>query len=228
MNKYSNAYNNLPSQEWNGVVSSELIKEEYAKTCHLVSDYAKRFDWNNLIELLSSNRNLVNSVRLNGNSYYTPLHQAALGGAPIEIVEKLIEFGAWRSLVNSNNETPLDIATKNAKKHLCEILRPSFWTEISNIQIKKIETNFHNVILERINQLPSKKGLRLPKLSVLFENKQSSFWFPVPGMYGGFNYWWDIENKVLVSDSWCRVVGGSGQRHIIKADDYQLIDQGFV
>ncbi len=42
-------------------------------------------------------------------------------------------------------------------------------------------------------------------------------WFPVPGMYGGFSYRLEsagVEAK-LVSESWCRVVGGSGQRHEI-------------
>jgi len=42
-------------------------------------------------------------------------------------------------------------------------------------------------------------------------------WFPVPGMYGGFSYRLEVAGvkAKLVSESWCRVVGGSGQRHEI-------------
>jgi hypothetical protein len=55
-------------------------------------------------------------------------------------------------------------------------------------------------------------------------------WFPVPGMYGGFSYRLEsvgVEAK-LVSESWCRVVGGSGQRHEITSAGSQLVEEGFV
>ena len=35
------------------------------------------------------------------------------------------------------------------------------------------------------------------------------------GMYGGFNFNLDVEEWVLVVDSFCRVVGGSEQTHVI-------------
>lgn len=55
----------------------------------------------------------------------------------------------------------------------------------------------------------------------------ATWWFPVPGMYGGFSYRLEapgVEAR-LVSESWCRVVGGSGQRHeITSAGSHTLPD----
>ena len=55
-------------------------------------------------------------------------------------------------------------------------------------------------------------------------------WFAVPGMYGGFNY--RLERREvelqLVAESWCRVVDGSGMRHVVTAKQAVLVDEGFV
>ncbi|MCY4505399.1 MAG: hypothetical protein OXG35_00345 [Acidobacteria bacterium] len=55
-------------------------------------------------------------------------------------------------------------------------------------------------------------------------------WFAVPGMYGGFSYRLEVDDvrPQLVSESWCRVVGGSGQRHAITPGGSQLVEEGFV
>lgn len=55
-------------------------------------------------------------------------------------------------------------------------------------------------------------------------------WFPIPGMYGGFSYWLKGEGEdiKLITESWCRVWGGSGQRHEITATGSQLVEVGFV
>ena len=55
-------------------------------------------------------------------------------------------------------------------------------------------------------------------------------WFQVPGMYGGFNYWLETTRVgvKLVSESWCRVAGGSGQRHEVTSAGSQLVEEGFV
>jgi hypothetical protein len=62
------------------------------------------------------------------------------------------------------------------------------------------------------------------------EFRECKFWFAVPGMYGGFNYWLEGEGTGtrLISESWSRVVGGSGQRHEVTMLDSQLVEEGFV
>jgi len=56
---------------------------------------------------------MVNSTRPGGKSLYAPLHQAAYGDAPPEVVRRLIDLSAWRTLQNSHGERPLDIAARN-------------------------------------------------------------------------------------------------------------------
>ena len=55
-------------------------------------------------------------------------------------------------------------------------------------------------------------------------------WFTVPGMYGGFSYWLETDGVEprLIAESWCRVVGGSGQRHEVTPSGSQLLEEGFV
>ena len=38
----------------------------------------------------------------------------------------------------------------------------------------------------------------------------------------------DGVEAVLMSESWCRVVGGSGQRHEVTSSRSRLVDEGFV
>lgn len=49
-------------------------------------------------------------------------------------------------------------------------------------------------------------------------------------MCGGFSYWLDGRGKDvrLISESWCRVVSGSGQRHEITSKEGKLVGKGFV
>jgi hypothetical protein len=49
-------------------------------------------------------------------------------------------------------------------------------------------------------------------------------------MYGGFSYRLASSgaDAKLISESWCRVVGGSGQRHEITSEGSRLVEEGFV
>ena len=46
-------------------------------------------------------------------------------------------------------------------------------------------------------------------------------------MYGGFNFGWKGPG-VIECESWCRVVGGSGERHEITSTGVELVAEGFV
>jgi len=78
--------------------------------------------------------------------------------------------------------------------------------------------------------LIERQQLELPQLTATLFTDQSHHYFPIPGMYGGFSYELTIlENEmVLITESWCRVVEGSGQRHIITAKGIGLSAKGFV
>ena len=137
-------------------------------------------------------------------------------------------MGAWRALRTAAGERPVDIAARLHHDHLVEALTPIYRREVPLDALKAVQTNFHQVIERRITDLPSPHGLRLPELEPLLEIKGPGMWFPVPEMYGGFSFWLARAgaDPLLVSESWCRVVGGSGQRHEVTVSGSSLVADG--
>jgi hypothetical protein len=215
---------------WDGVVRSEVLDESKASTRKAIADAAKSYDWPAVLILLRENAELINTTRPDGTSLYAPLHQAAHGGAPVKVIKELIELGAWRTLQNARGERPIDVAEKHSHKQLQHVLSPDLKRRVPNGVLLKIQTHFHDVIVARTDRLIQQHGIRLPELEPLLEYDATKFWFPVPGMYGGFAYQLENDgvNAKLISESWCRVVGGSGQRHEITSSGSKLVDEGFV
>jgi hypothetical protein len=215
---------------WDGITCAEMLKESAAEARFALADAAKAYDWPCVFELISENKDFINSCRPGGKSLFTLLHQAAHGGAPVEVIRRLIDLGAWRTLQNTRGERAVDVAERRGHQHLREILEPVLKRRVPIGVLLKIQSHFHEVIRGRIDhELPGHR-LRLPELESLLELERPHIWFPVPGMYGGFSYRLEstgVEAK-LVSKSWCRVVGGSGQRHEITSEGSRLVEEGFV
>lgn len=95
-----------------------------------------------------------------------------------------------------------------------------------------IEKRFHDVINGRCHFLEWAKNpdRNMPRITEDLLGREEREWFPVPGMYGGFAYELTegADGLTLTVESWCRVVGGSGQRHIITPDSTELVEVGFV
>jgi hypothetical protein len=180
--------------------------------------------------ILSEHQELVNTTRPGGSSLYAPLHQAAHGGAPPEIVHRLIGLGAWRTLQNVRGERPVDIAERRKQSHLLGILAPDLKRRVPIGILLKVQAHFHAVIRGRAERQVQEHGLRLPELEPLLEFDDLRVWFAVPGMAGGFSYRLETEGveAKLVSESWSRVVQGSGERHEITSAGSQLVAEGFV
>lgn len=139
-------------------------------------------------------------------------------------------MGAWGTLQNARGERPVDVAERQGHRHLLDVLAPEPKHYVPFGVLLKIQAHFHAVIRGRIDQPLPDHGLRLPELEPLLELDRPQMWFPVPGMYGGCSYRLEstgVEAK-LVSESWCRVVGGSGQRHEITPVGSELLEEGFV
>ena len=183
-----------------------------------------------MLAVLAEYPQLINVTRPGGHSLFTPLHQAAHGGAPAEIVAELLKRGAWRTARDSESDRPVDIARKRSHVHLNEILTPVHLIDVPPDVLAGIQRHFHDVIRGRAADLVKEHALRLPELEPMLEFRPRKFWFAIPGMYGGFAYWlaYDGSNSKLITESWCRVVGGSGQRHEITAGGSRLVDEGFV
>lgn len=92
-----------------------------------------------------------------------------------------------------------------------------------------LQYRFHQLMRSRAARLIDQHQLTLPRLADLSEDGRQVF-FPIPGMYGGFRYWLEGEGEEtkLISVSFVRVVGGSGQRHEITAQGCVLLEEGFI
>jgi hypothetical protein len=110
------------------------------------------------------------------------------------------------------------------------VLAPEYRHHVSREVLSNVQAHFHAVIRGRAEHLVDEQRLRLPQLEPLLELDKPEMWFTVPGMAGGFSYRLESEgiHARLVSDSWCRMVGGSGQRHEITSHGSRLVDEGFV
>lgn len=217
---------------WDGITKSGTLPEASAAIRHRLADAAKRYDWPETLALLTDHADLVNTTRPDSSALFAPLHQAAHGNAPREVCAALIEAGAWRMLKNARWERPIDIAERCGHTDIVETLRPVLRRTVSLGVLTAMQHHFHAIIRGRASDLVRKNALRLPELGPLLElsSEAEPIWFAVPGMYGGFSYQlrMDGATPVLISESWCRVVGGSGQRHEITATGSRLIDEGFV
>jgi hypothetical protein len=214
---------------WDGVTRPETLTPEAAAVRQRLADAAKAYDWPRTLEILEQTR-LVNATRPGGHSLYAPLHQAAHGGAPVEVIQRLLALGAWRTLRNAKAERPVDVARRRGHEHLVRILEPEFKRDVPLGVLLEVQQNFHGVIRGRAARLVEEHALRLPELEPVLEIEEPRMWFPVPGMYGGFNYRLERAGvePLLVAKSFCRVVGGSGQRHEITASGSRLVEEGFV
>lgn len=195
-----------------------------------LADAARGYDWKRMVEILEDDPSLINMTRLDGSTGYTPLHQSAHGGAPADIVQKLLNLGAWRTLRTADGKTALEIATIRGNDHLISVLEPVLLHQVPEETLEAIQAYFHSVISERAQFLLDGKSYRLPQLSVLLEIEEPHMWCPIPGMYGGFKFWLSDTgpDAKLVSESWCSVAVGSGQRHRVSSRGSALVAAGFV
>lgn len=215
---------------WDGRTRPESFGEEPLRICNDLADAARNYDWPRMLIMLREHQDLINATRPGGSSLYAPLHQAAHGGAPPDVVLELIGLGAWRTLQNARGERPIDVAEKQGHRDLRNVLAPQIKRQVPTGVLLKIQAHFHAVIRRRAKREVQEHRLRLPELEPLLEFKDIRIWFPVPGMYGGFSYRLaadGVEAK-LVSESWSRVVEGSGERHEVTSSGGRLVDKGFV
>lgn len=218
---------------WDGIRRAQTLNSEDTEVRHALADAARAGDWSRVRFILANgHENLINSTRPDGASLYAPLHQVAHIGASVDVARQLIGLGAWRTHQNARGERPVDVAARRGHQHLIEVLTPVHKRFVPHGVLLKMQCHFHEVIRGRAEKLIEEHGLRLPELEPLleFDGDSPRFWFAVPGMYGGFAYRLDSEGveAKLISESWCRVVEGSGERHEVTSAGSQLVAEGFV
>ena len=211
-------------------VYASILRENVGEEHQKVADLGNTCQWQQLMEFLKTRKDLVNTCRLpvdksSSIDLCTPLHYAAKGGAPKEVFEELVKMGASKTLKNNDRETAYDIAKKtNLSDEILEIIREPDELAERKSEIENMENGLHKVILGRCETLITENGQQLPQVAFLYEFKD--FWYPVPMMYGGFHV--IKHDDGIQTVSFCRVAGGSGERHVIdRKGNVELVEDGF-
>jgi hypothetical protein len=216
------------------VLDAALLKDEVVVRNHRLADAAKAGRWAEVFEVLELQWVSVNQWRIGGTSWFTPLHQAAWHGASASVVTGLLERGALRSLPARDGHTAYDVAVLRGQDHLLELLDSR--TSLPPERAADLDRGLASVIDSRLRLpegiaasygKPLEDCLRYPPVAVLPECPDQRLWFAVPGMYGGFSIAL-MKSNYLYVESWMRVVGGSGQAHVITHEGVTLVDEGFV
>ncbi|MVQ43106.1 hypothetical protein GON06_13195 [Microbacterium sp. MAH-37] len=216
----------MTSAEWPGILDPEALNPNHVDAIDRLADAAKAGDWVRVFGLLdSSGRPSANHWRIGGPSWFAPLHQAAFLGAPVDVAEGLVRRGAWRSLRNSDGDRPIDVAEKHGHRHLREVLATRTPADPEQRRFAAWDRHLADLIAERTERLDPVR-FRPIATEIIAAEPLERLWFGYPGMYGGFDM--SIHRDRLVVESWSRVVGGSGQAHVITESGCVLVEQGFV
>lgn len=212
-------------------VNTKAYKENIVNDFRKVAELGLKKEWTELLEFIDGDPQLINSCALVEENIQhtlnTPLHHAALGSAPEEVFEQLLEMGSAKCLKNATGETAYDVAAKSQlSQDILKMIEVPQEIKQKEAIIAKLEEGLNKTILGRVENLIKKNDQALPQVAYLFE--KGEFYYPVPGMYGGFNVTKN-EDKGIVASSWIRVCGGSGQEHEIDNDgNVKLVNEGFV
>lgn len=212
--------------EWHGYLDPDDLKPDVVVAGHALADAAKVGDWPRTLELARTHRLGPNAWRPGGSSWFTPLHQAAHLGAPLDVVVELLRLGAWRRLPTADGRLPADLARDGGHQHLDGVLAPPREARPVAPDVEAaLDRHLAEVVEGRIRPHLTAR-LRHPVTAVAAECPDQRLWYPVPGMYGGFSI--ARREHHLYVESWSRVAGGSGQAHVVTIAGAELVDSGFV
>ena len=214
------------STEWPGVLDVDALKPGHVAQVDRLADAARAGDWGSVLALLDAGHGLTaNHSRITGRSWFAPLHQAAWLGAPEQVAEQLLRRGAWRSLRTADGDLPSDIARNRGHDHLQRVLELPETREPEQRRFAAWDRHLAALIAERTERLGPVR-IRPVQTEVIVRDRLESLWFGYPGMYGGFRL--STHQDRLFVESWSRVVGGSGQAHVITESGCVLVEEGFV
>lgn len=208
---------------WHAATDRDAYRDSFLAKIDAVADAARAGRWDAVLAALDAGDPDVhpNVWRIGGTSGFTPLHQAAWHGAPGEVVTELVRRGAWRTLRTADGRDAAQIARERGHDELVPVLRAPAVERDPAFSV--MDGHLMGLIEARVRPALTVR-LRYPQTAVVHE--VGKVWYPVPGMYGGFMLT-AIPGGVEAESS-IRVVGGSGQRHVISREGCRLVEEGFV
>jgi hypothetical protein len=184
-----------PPLDWPGVLEPPLLPEDTITAGHKLADAAEAGDWPALFDLLDATPALsVNQWRPGNPNWLTPLHQAALLGAPTKAVAALIERGALRCLRDARGFTACDVAEEAGHPaELLALLAPPP-SPLGADRIRDLDTNLEWAIdgairtaglLGGYSDHDLRRALRYPPVAVLHEAAAAALHCAIPDLPGG-------------------------------------------
>jgi len=216
------------------------ISEEFYKAAKLAVD-TQQISIKDMVDVLGFDKDLAHRIldqfvdkhiveRLADGSY------KVLAASVHDVSDLLIDPATitWdiEAFKKIYNDDPIPKANHVSVDDLLRDRKPSD-QHFSEEDLAIIEANFHNLIRYRCRRAPESlvwlDQQELPKITNdLLQNKEIQ-WFPVAGMYGGFAYaLFDYGEPVIMTDSWSRIIGGSGEQHRVSVGEVRLVAEGFV
>ena len=214
------------TSEWQGVLDPGVLNGDLVDHADRLADAARAGRWDAALDLVEKGTwSSANRWRIGGRSWFTPLHQAAWLGAPVDVAERLVRAGAWRSLRTADGDRPIDIAREHGHRHLLETLAVRDPSASDQRRFAAWDSHLADLIAERTRPLEPVDFRPVPTELLVMEQLET-LWVPYPGMYGGFSL--SLHRGRLFVESWSRVAGGSGQAHVITESGCVLVEEGFV
>ena len=219
------------ARPWQGVLDTSVMADDLVSAGHRLADAAKAGNWPVVMKVLDREWSwlVINQWRPGGTAWFTALHQAAWHGAPTEVVAELLGRGSLRSLRDSKGRTAFDVAAEHDRTPAFrELLRPPR-SPLAQEQIRALDARLAKLIDGRIHGRvydgDLRTVLRYPPVEILHELPGQRAWFPLPAKYG---FHIELQRGALEVKSWCGLVEGSGQAHLVTPEGSVLVDQGFV
>lgn len=211
---------------WQGVLDPDALNDALVDSAARLADAAKAGRWDTVFDLVENDLwGDPNRWRIDGRSWFAPLHQVAWHGAPVDVAERLLRAGAWRSLRTADGDRPIDIARRRGHDHLLETLAVRDLSTGAQAKYAAWDSRLVDLIAERTRMLDPVRFRPVPT-ELMVSEQMENLWVSYPGMYGGFNLF--VHRGRLLVESWSRIAGGSGQAHVITESGCVLVEEGFI
>jgi hypothetical protein len=214
---------------WDGVTRVESLPDAVAKVRQQLADAAKGSCWPTVFAILRDHPEMVNCSRPGSTSRWALLHQAAYNRAEVDVVERLVGLGAWRTLQNDRGERPVDLAVRENYTELLPPLTPQYFADVPCGILLKIQEHFHRLILGWEREWVAEHAIRLPELEPLLEMKKPVVEFLVP--YRSISYLLDKPgvDALLSTFTVLRTAcGGDMYRHAINSAGSTVVEYQVV